>query len=67
MFQLYWHKNVLSYLLRSGRLENSTRDSQDKEQTTEEIDTDQFILKLIIFLWMQVYKLASRSTYSTIQ
>ena len=68
MFQLFLHKNVLSYLSRSGRSEKSTGDSKTRtRQPKRSTQISSFYKKLTIFLWTQVYKLASRSTYSTIQ
>ena len=57
MFHLFWHK--ISFLIEqeSGYREVNRR-YQDQEQTPEGIDTDQYVLKLITFLWMQVHSFA---------
>ena len=53
MFHLFLHKIFLLIYQESGNREINQK-YKDKEQTTEGIDTDQYVLKLKIFLWMQV-------------
>ena len=60
MFHLFWHKISFLIYQESGNQEINRR-YQDQERTTEGIDTDQYVLKLTIFLWMQVYSFALKS------
>ena len=60
MFHLFWHEISFLIYQESGNREINQK-YKDKEQTTEGIDTDQYVLKLTIFLWMQVYSFALKS------
>ena len=60
MFHLFWHKIFFLIYQESGNREINRR-YQNQEKTTEGIDTDQYVLKLTIFLWMQVCSFALMS------
>ena len=60
MFHLFRRKISFLIYQESGNREINRR-YRDKEQTTEGIDTDQYVLKLTIFLGMQVYSFALKS------
>ena len=60
MFHLFWRKISFLIYQESGNREINRR-YQDQDQTTEGIDIDQYVLKLTIFLWMQVYSFALKS------
>ena len=60
MFHLFWRK-IFFLIYQELRNREIKQRYQDNEQTTERVDTYQYVLKLTIFLWMQAYNFTLKS------